>query len=185
MDRHRILPASLVRLCLALLLVAPACDLGVAKASAARSIPAIRALLPAFEALDVRIYMDAEGCEYLVDDRGAFASNLDQEGWCRVWDFEDRHPGGNAALAPGPFDDAARMEFTALRHEIDEAGLDLDYLDLLYDPDGHIAPGSIFAVGPCVTFFYDPRWSVLPESIEGVSVSTAIDDDWYQTDICP
>jgi hypothetical protein len=123
-------------------------------------------------------------CEYFEYSRGAFTSKPEDE-FCRVFDFDNRHPGGgDEGPMPVVFDDEARADLADLKKAFDGVGAPLDYMNLVFDANGSVGPDSGFEFDRCVAFWYQPGWTALPDDIAGDFVSMAIDEDWYKTDAC-
>jgi hypothetical protein len=165
------------------------CTLFGPPAKATVPVAAMRAAFPTIERLAAVVYShDPAGdavaeCEYFEYGRGAFTSDP-ADGSCRVFDPDDRHPGGGAeGPVPVAFDDQARADLADLKRAFDGAGAPLDYMNLVLEADGSVGPDSTFAFDPCVTYVYQPGWSTLPSDED--AVSTGIDADWYKTDGCP
>ena len=163
---------------------------GAPKASV--DLAAVQAAFPTIERLGAVVYMhdgasdqgDPE-CEYFEYGRGAFSSNPAAE-FCRVFDFDDRHPGGGSAgQVPVAFDDQARADLIELLASFDGVGTPLAYMNLMLAADGSVTGDSGFRFDRCVSYWYQPGWSSLPEDLPGDSVSSGIDADWYKTDSCP
>ena len=93
--------------------------------------------------------------------------------------------GGFEGLIPVEFDQQALDDLATLKAEFARIRTPIDYLNVVFDPSGAIAPDSGFSADRCVMYWYDPGWSVLPEDIPGEDVSAGIDEDWYKTDSCP
>ncbi len=151
----------------------------------------VAAAFPTIERLSAVVYMlDAGGddepdCEYFEYGRGAFTSNPDDE-FCRVFDFGDRHPGGgHEGPVPIAFDAEARTDLAALKHAFEGVGAPLNSMNAVLAVDGSVASDSGFAFDRCVTYWYHPGWTALPDDISGDSVSRGINADWYKTDGCP
>jgi hypothetical protein len=167
------------------------CTLLGSPAKATISPADLKAAFPTIERLASVVYShDPEGdavaeCEYFEYGRGAFTSDPANAS-CRVFDPEDRHPGGGAeGPVPVAFDDQARADLADLKRTFEGADAPLDYMNLVLGADGSVGPDSTFAFDPCVTYVYQPGWSTLPGDEDGDTVSTGIDADWYKTDSCP
>ena len=165
------------------LLRAPKADVDVSR---------VQAAFPAVEQLGAVVYMDDpavegedRGCEYFEYQRGAYASDPDDE-FCRVFDYDDRHPGGGPeGPVPGAFDDQARADVTAMLAAFDSVATPVRYMNVVLTADGSIGPDSNFAFDRCVYYWYQPSWKSLPDDFKGKEVSTGINADWYKTDNCP
>jgi hypothetical protein len=145
-------------------------------------------LFPTLEALQLRVYFIDHECEYMAYRRGAFSSNVGDE-WCRVFDFDGRHPGGNDALAPGPFDNDALQDLALYKGELAQLGIAVDSLNAVFDlVTGNISGPSRFSVaGTCGTLEYSPAWRAedVPENFAGDSEVFRVDDQWFLVDYCP
>jgi hypothetical protein len=179
---------SLVPIVLATLAIA-GCALSV-RPSADVVVANIATAFPAIERLSAVIYLNEEGsdgepgCEYFVYVRGAFTSKPTDQ-FCRVFDFDDRQPGGgDAGPSPVEFDDLARADLADLKVAFERVGAPLKYLNLVIAPNGSVGPDSVFDFDGCIVYWYRPGWTVLPVDESGDSVSTGIDEDWYETDNC-
>lgn len=146
---------------------------------------------PTIERLSAVVYMleaDGDGepnCEYFEYGRGAFTSKPADE-FCRVFDFDERHPGGgDEGPVPVAFDDKAQADLADLKQAFAGAGAPLDYMNLVLAADGSVGPDSGFAFDRCVAYWYQPGWDALPEDDPGESISSGINEDWYETDSCP
>jgi hypothetical protein len=145
-------------------------------------------LFPLIVDLQLRVYLWEEDCEYVFYRRGAFASNPNDQ-WCRVFDFDGRHPGGNGALLPRPFDDVARADLDRFKSELKAVGIRVDYLNAVFDVrSGDLAGPSNFSIaGTCGTLEYSREWSPedMPRSFAGDSEVYRVDDEWFLVDYCP
>ena len=187
MPKHAV--ARITSLVFALLIVAGCAFFRTPKATV--NVADVAAAFPTLERLSAVVYMldagsgEEPGCEYFQYGRGAFTSNPDDE-FCRVFDFDNRHPGGgDEGPVPIAFDAEARRDLAALKRAFEGVGAPLDYMNAVLAADGSVASDSGFAFDRCVTYWYHPGWTVLPEDIAGDSVSTGINADWYKTDGCP
>ncbi len=142
------------------------------------SVADFASLFPIVERLSVAVYMDDpySDCEYFEYGRGAFSSTPADE-FCRVFDLPDRP-------VPVAYDAQALADLAELKKEFNRVGLPMEYINVVFDSAGSVGPDSAFSADPCVTYWYEPGWSALPEDYPG-AVSGAIDADWYRTDICP
>jgi hypothetical protein len=171
-------------------LLASGCVL-LAPSKASVKVSDIESVFPTIEQLSAVVYMHEPGidgaadCEYLEYERGAFTSNAADE-FCRVFDFDNRHPGGSSeGPAPVTFDAQALTDLAELKKAFDRVSIPLDYMNVVLNPDGHVGPDSGFSPDRCVTYWYQPDWANLPEDITGDSISIGINADWYKTDWCP
>jgi hypothetical protein len=187
------MPAPHGRRVLALLVVLLLSSCALFRAPKATvEVEAVAAAFPTIERLEAVVYMHEGGsdsddpeCEYFEYGRGAFTSNPADE-FCRVFDFDDRHPGGGMeGPVPVAFDDQARAHLAELLASFDGVGAPLDYMNLVLAPDGSVGADSGFSFDRCVSYWYQPGWTTLPEDIEGDSVSSGMNADWYKTDSCP
>jgi hypothetical protein len=127
---------------------------------------------------------EGEDCVYFQYKRGAFTS-LPQDEFCRVFDFDNRQPGGGSeGPIPIAFDDAAKGDLAELKAALGGVGAPLDYMNLVLRADGSVGRDSGFAFDRCVMYWYEPGWTSLPEDIDEETVTTAIDSDWYEVDSC-
>lgn len=182
-----LIPSSVIPIALSTL---TGCAL-VAPAKADVDVAHIAAAFPTIERLSAVVYMHDPGndsdadCEYFEYGRGAFTSKPEDE-FCRVFDYEGRHEGGgDEGPVPVPFDDQALADLATLKSALAEDGLALDYMNVVLAPDGSVAGDSNFWFDRCVTYWYQPGWTTLPEDDPGKLVSTAIDSNWYKEDGCP
>lgn len=148
----------------------------------------IASVFPTVEGLAARVYMvhetgEGETCEYFEYVTRSFTS-IPTDQFCRVFDFDDRHPGEGEGVDPIGFTQDARDDLAGLKAAFRQAGLDIEYLNVVFRPDGSVGPGSFFQFDPCVAFVYEPGWSVLPEDFPGDSTSVGIDANWYKMDSC-
>lgn len=187
------MPRSHERRLLPLLVVVVVSGCALIRApKASVDVTAVAAAFPTIESLGAVVYMHEDGsdsgdpeCEYFEYGRGAFTSNPADE-FCRVFDFDDRHPGGGLeGPVPVAFDDQARADLGELLASFDGVGAPLDYMNLVLAPDGSVGADSGFMFDRCVSYWYQSGWAKLPEDIEGESVSSGLNADWYKTDNCP
>jgi hypothetical protein len=145
-------------------------------------------LFPVLVALELRVHFVDDDCEYMAYRRGAFASNVGDQ-WCRVFDSDGRHPGGNAALAPAAFDIDALQDLAKYKGELLRLGIAVDSLNAVFDlGTGAMSGPSRFSIdGTCGTLEYAPVWRVedVPENFAGDSEVFRIDDHWFLVDYCP
>ena len=119
---------------------------------------------------------DPSICEFFSYERGAFSANLDDDscGWIQ---------GDPPPPSMGAFDEQARADLTKLKDAFQERGIPISFVALRRGSDGNIARGTFHADG-CVSYEYEPGWASLPEAEKGETV-TAIDANWWKSDICP
>jgi hypothetical protein len=150
----------------------------------------VEAAFPTVERLGAVVYMVEAGqdggpdCEYFEYQRGAFTSTPEDE-FCRVFDFDSRHPGGgHEGPVPTPLDDQAHADLADFKNAFDDVGSPIDYMNAVLAPDGSVGPDTGFNFDRCVAYWYEPGWTSLPDD-DPDSVSTGIDANWYKTDNCP
>ena len=192
---HRIMPPTLtgrmfllVAMAAAMFAIAGCAFLRTPKANVA--VGDIATAFPTVQRLGAVVYMFEAGqdgeadCEYFEYQRGAFTSKPQDE-FCRVFDFDDRHPGGgNEGPVPVPLDDQARADLVDFKKAFEGVGASIDYMNAVLASDGSVGPDSGFDFDRCVAYWYDPGWTALPND-DPDSVSTGIDANWYKTDSCP
>lgn len=152
----------------------------------------VQAAFSAVEQLGAVVYMhnpaDEGGdpaCDYFEYARGAYTSTPGDE-FCRVFDYDDRQPGGGLeGPVPVAFDDQARADLASMLAAFDGVAAPLSYMNVVLAANGSIGPDSGFTFDRCVYYWYQPNWSVLPDDFQGKEVSTGINTDWYKTDSCP
>jgi hypothetical protein len=128
---------------------------------------------------------DEPDCEYFDYGRVAFTSKPEDE-FCRVFGYNTRQPdGGFEGPIPVAFDETARADLPELKQAFAGISAPLDYINLALASDGSVGPDSVFSFDRCVTYWYQPGWTALPEDIDGETVSTGINKDWYESDGCP
>jgi hypothetical protein len=124
-------------------------------------------------------------CQYFQYGRGAFSSKPEDE-FCRIYDFDNRQPGGGPeGPVPVAFDARPRTDLAELLTVFKSVGAPLDYMNVAPTSDGSVGPDSYFDFDRCVTYVYQPGWTTLPEDDPGRYVSTGINVDWFKTDLCP
>ncbi len=154
------------------------------------SVADVTAAFPTVERLGAVVYMFEAGqdgeadCEYFEYRQGAFTSKPHDE-FCRVFDVDNRHPGGGSeGPVPVPFDDQARADLADFKKAFEGVGAPMDYMNGVLAADGSVGPDSGFAFDRCVTYWYQPGWTALPDD-DPDAVSTGIDANWYKSDGCP
>lgn len=147
----------------------------------------IEAAFPTMQRLAVGVYWlmaggEEDECEYFQYSRGAFTSRPDD---CRVFDYDDRQPGGGAeGPVPDPFDEQARFDVADMLAAFEGVGAPLDYINVVVQADGSVGPDSNFSFDRCVMYVYDPGWTTLPEA-DPDSIAAGVNTDWYSIDDCP
>lgn len=163
----------------ALLFVVVACVPSRANVSIAdleRAFPLMTGL--GLSTYEYRVFNEGEPvCESIRYSRGFFSSIPDST---TCGSFSDDPPDNARA-----FDDGANADLQRLKAALSAvAPVDQQSQVRVDLVDGAVGPGSWFLFDGCVTYFYEPGWTNLPESIAGRTVSKAISSDWHLVDVC-
>lgn len=144
----------------------------------------IESAFPVIEHLGVRVYnyddRNSHVCQYFYYDRGAYGADPSDR-FCLPINVDDIATGAHPDVQA--FDDQARLDLATLASAFEPNDLSLEGLNLSID-NSAIRFGR-FGFDRCVTYVFDPGWTVLPADHPGDSTSTAIDRDWYKVDSCP
>jgi hypothetical protein len=125
-----------------------------------------------------RVYNPGEPiCDAIRYRRGAFTALVEEP--CGL-------VAGDAGGDQIPFDDTARSDVARLRKALSLDAASITQIQIQIKMDSNdVASGSSFEADGCVQYFFSPGWTTLPENVPGKLVSTAVNRDWYSTDICP
>jgi hypothetical protein len=118
--------------------------------------------------LKVKAYRNQDWCKNIAYARGGFSSNL-KASTCNL--FTEK---------PIAIDDRAQQDFQAITSSMATTGGNIHFLSAAYDRADRLIRAKFNLSTACrCAYVYQPRYSRLPENIEGKMEFTAINSDWF------